>query len=100
MVVRIVQCTWHAALILLMVRFMTGTQQYGIVRTACSVKRHDVLYGHIDQPGKVANLARGQLDGENDYISLSAFAPENFGFARRVPPSSPASTCSFPTVEC
>ena len=30
-----------------------------------------------DQPGKVANPARGQLNRENEYISLSAFAPEN-----------------------
>ena len=40
------------------------------------------MYGHtfyskgMDQPGKVANPARGQLNKEND-ISLSAFAPEN-----------------------
>ena len=30
----------------------------------------------MDQPGKVANPARGQLNRENE-ISLSAFAPEN-----------------------
>ena len=40
------------------------------------------MYGHtysksMDQPGKVANPARGQLNREN--ISLSAFAPENSG---------------------
>ena len=39
------------------------------------------MYGHTcskgtDQPGKVANPARGQLNREK-YISLSAFAPEN-----------------------
>ena len=38
------------------------------------------MYGHTyskskDQPGKVANLARGQLNRENVF-SLSAFAPE------------------------
>ena len=38
------------------------------------------MYGHtysksMDQPGKVANPALGQLNREN--ISLSAFAPEN-----------------------
>ena len=42
----------------------------------------------IDQPGKVANPARGQLNRENDY-SLSAFAPENLvsrdGFSSFVP---------------
>ena len=32
------------------------------------------MYG---QPGKVANPARGQLNRENQYISLSAFAPGN-----------------------
>ena len=42
----------------------------------------------MDQPGKVANPARGQLNRERN-ISLSAFAPENFvsryGFVRSVP---------------
>ena len=45
----------------------------------------------MDQPGKVANPARGQLNRENEYssISLSAFAPENLvsrdGFGSLVP---------------
>ena len=39
-------------------------------------------YGHrikqsVDQPGKVANPARGQLKRENYYIPLSPYAPEN-----------------------
>ena len=42
----------------------------------------------MDQPGKVANPARGQLNRENEY-SLSAFAPENLvsrdGFGSTVP---------------
>ena len=42
----------------------------------------------IDQPGKVVNPARGQLNRKND-ISLSAFAPENLvsrdGFGSPVP---------------
>ena len=42
----------------------------------------------MDQPGKVANPARGQLNRENE-ISLSAFAPENLvsrdGFGSPVP---------------
>ena len=51
------------------------------------------MYGHIysksmDQPGKVANPARGQLNRENVF-SLSAFAPENLvsrdGFGSPVP---------------
>ena len=42
---------------------------------------HEVKYGHthsksMDQPGKVANPARGQLNRENN-IPLSAFVPEN-----------------------
>ena len=53
---------------------------------------HVCMYGHtysksMDQPGKVANPARGQLKREN--ISLSAFAPENLvsrdGFGSPVP---------------
>ena len=46
------------------------------------------MYGHtysksMDQPGKVASPARGQLNRRNEYfpgkmsISLSAFVPEN-----------------------
>ena len=51
------------------------------------------MYSHsysksMDQPGKVANPARGQLNREMD-ISLSAFAPENLvsrdGFDSPVP---------------
>ena len=42
----------------------------------------------MDQPGKVANLARGQLNTENEY-SLSSFALESLvsgdGFGRPVP---------------
>ena len=51
------------------------------------------MYGHtysknMDQPGKVTNPARGQLNRENE-ISLSAFVPENLvsrdGFGSPVP---------------
>ena len=54
------------------------------------------MYGHtysesMDQPGKVANLARGQLNREIN-IPLSAFAPENL-VSRQ---SRPASACSSP----
>ena len=54
------------------------------------------MYGHtysksMDQPGKVANPARGELNREID-ISLSAFAPENLvsrdGFGSPVPSQS------------
>ena len=52
------------------------------------------MYGHtyskcMDQPDKVANPARGQLNRENENISLSPFAPENLvsgdGFGSPVP---------------
>ena len=43
----------------------------------------------MDQPGKVADPARGQLNRENDNISLSSLAPENLvsrdGFGRPAP---------------
>ena len=43
---------------------------------------------YVDQPGKVANPARGQLNKEHEF-SLSAFVPENLvsrdGFGRPVP---------------
>ena len=51
------------------------------------------MYGHtysksMDQPGKVVNLARGQLNRKIN-ISLSAFTPENLvsrdGFGSPVP---------------
>ena len=47
----------------------------------------------MDQPGKVANPARGQLDGGNKYFPVRVRARE-FGLARRVRPSRPASACS------
>ena len=52
------------------------------------------MYGHtysksMDQPGKVANPARGQLNRRKVNIPLSAFAPENLvsrdGFGSPVP---------------
>ena len=47
-----------------------------------------------DQLGKVANLARGQMDRENEYFSVPVRAQE-FSLARRVQPSRPALACSF-----
>ena len=52
------------------------------------------MYGHHiqqekDEPGKVANSARGQLNRKNEHFSLSSFAPENlvsrYRFGRPVP---------------
>ena len=51
----------------------------------------------MDQPGKVANPARGQLNRENEYSSVPVRAWE-FGLARRVQLSRPASACSFSIV--
>ena len=51
----------------------------------------------MDQPGKVANPARGQLNRENEYSPVPVRAGE-FGLARRVQPSRPASACSSPYV--
>ena len=48
----------------------------------------------MDQPGKVANPVRGQLNRENKYFPVRVRAWE-FGPARRVRPSRPASACSF-----
>ena len=48
----------------------------------------------MDQPGKVANPARGQLKRENEYFPVPVRALE-LGLARRVQPSRPASACSF-----
>ena len=52
----------------------------------------------MDQPGKVANPACGQLNRENN-SSLSPFAPEKFGLARQIRPSRPASACSHTQSE-
>ena len=51
----------------------------------------------MDQPGKVANPARGQLSRENECFPVSVCAWE-FGLARRVRPSRPASASSFSTL--
>ena len=51
----------------------------------------------IDQPGKVANPARGRLNRANEYfpVSVRACAACEFGLARRVWPSRPASSLLF-----
>ena len=48
----------------------------------------------MDQPGKVANPARGQLNRENEYSPVPVRAWE-FGLARRLQSSRPASAYSF-----
>ena len=57
------------------------------------------MYGHtysksMDQPGKVANPARGQLNRENEYFPVRVRASE-LGLARRFRQPRPASACSF-----
>ena len=49
----------------------------------------------MDQPGKVANPARGQLNRKNEYFPVPVRASE-FGLARRFRQSRPASACSSP----
>ena len=53
-----------------------------------------ITYGSMDQSGKAVNPACGQLDRENENFPVPVSARE-FGFARRVQPSRPASACSF-----
>ena len=58
------------------------------------------MYGHtysksVDEPGKAASLARGQLNRKNEYFPVRVRAWE-FGLARRVRQSCPASACSSP----
>ena len=48
----------------------------------------------LDQAGKVANSARGQLTRENVFFPVPVRASE-FGLTRRVRQSRPASVCSF-----
>ena len=48
----------------------------------------------MDQPGKVANPTRGQLNRENEYFPVPVRARES-GLAIRVRPSRPASACSL-----
>ena len=81
-------------------RFVLGTNPEGkervkgkASRISSNVCMYVCICGHaysknMDQPSKVANPARGQLNRE-DEISLSAFAPENLvsrdGFGSPVP---------------
>ena len=62
-------------------------------------RQYVCMYGHylmqsMDQPGKVANPAGGQLNREIEYFPVPVRAGE-FGLARQVRSSRPASACSF-----
>ena len=59
------------------------------------MRGHHIQQQSMDQLGKVANSARGQLNRENEY-SLVPVRAREFGLARRVQPSRPASACSSP----
>ena len=50
-----------------------------------------------DQPGRVANPVRGQLNRENEFFPVPVRACES-GLARRVRQSRPASACSSPYI--
>ena len=53
-----------------------------------------ITYSKVkDQPGKVANPARGQLNRKN-YIFIVSVGAREFGLAKRVRRSRPASACS------
>ena len=78
-------CNGPTRSVLLEDTFYTDITMYGIAITYSKGK---------DQPGKVANPARGQLNRENECSTVLVRAGE-FGLARRVQPSRPASACSF-----
>ena len=73
----------------------TNNDDTGIIvsRSMCVDGRHiSHIYRtkSLDQPGKVANPVRGQLNRENEYFPAPVRALE-FGFASWVRPSRPAS---------
>ena len=67
-----------------------------------TLKKIKYIYGEhfqhsIDQPVMVVNPARDQLNRENEYFPVRVRARE-FGLARQVRLSRPASACSFSTL--
>ena len=71
-------------------RYFPKIKSVGVV---CMYGHH--IYQSMDQPGKVANPARGQLNRENEYFPVRVRAWES-GLVRRVRQSRPASACSPP----
>ena len=63
--------------------------------SACVYMYGDTYIKNIDEPGKVVSLARGQMNKENEYFPVRVRALE-FGLARRVRQSRPASAYSSP----
>ena len=84
-------------------RLHTYTTRWGCVSTRLAgntmyVCMHRHAYSKsMYQPGKVANPVRGQLNMEHEYFPVQVRARE-FGLARRVRQSRPASACSFSTL--
>ena len=74
--------------------FIIYTVLLGMVE-ARSVYVKNTITKSKDQPGKVANPARGQLNWENDFFPVSGRAWE-YGLARRIRQSRPMSACSSP----
>ena len=77
----------------------SGVGSFGSFRVTCNRLLYG-MYGHtysksMDQPGKAASPARGHLNRENEYSPVRVRALE-FGLARRVRQSRPASACSSP----
>ena len=72
-----------------------GVKHTRYVPTVCTSDHHHIIAEYsMDKPGKIANPARGQLNRENSY-SLVPVRAWQFGLARRVQPSRPASACSL-----
>ena len=74
------------------------TRSYQVLTAHCVLQSYGHTYSKKskkDQPGKVANPARGQLNRENEYFPVRVRA-RHFGLARRVRQSRLASACSSP----
>ena len=60
-----------------------------VTKTSDQTRQGHTYSKNMDHPGKVAKPARGQLNRENEYFPLSAFAPGNLvsrdGFGSPVP---------------
>ena len=74
---------------------LPGTVLYRTDETSYVCVYGDTYSKSMDQPGKVANPARGQPNRENEYFPVRIRVCE-FGLARRVRQSCHASACSSP----
>ena len=74
--------------------------EYQVENILGTLKLYECMNGDtnsksMDQLGKIANPGRGQLNRKNEYFPVRVRARE-FGLARRVRQSRPASVCSSP----